>query len=179
MVPRLKPSSAGALVRAAFTVPRLGTVDAVASPRGLVALAVREWGDGPALAPWLEAGWTVREGELPHLREELAAYAGGALRRFATACDLALLPAFTVRVLTALAAVPWGRTCTYAELAAAIGSPRAARAVGGALGRNPLPIVLPCHRVLARQGLGGYTPGLAHKRVLLGIEGVACPSPGF
>ena len=68
--------------------------------------------------------------------------------------------------------IPFGRTKTYAEVATELGSPRAVRAVGQAVGRNPLPIVIPCHRVVAARGLGGYAGGLDRKRVLLGVEGV-------
>jgi methylated-DNA-[protein]-cysteine S-methyltransferase len=99
------------------------------------------------------------------------------------ACDLRGIAAFDAAVLRALARVPHGATATYGEIAAAIGSPRAARAVGGALGRNPIPVLLPCHRVVAAAGIGGYggaagsrwRPGgeapLEFKRHLLQREG--------
>jgi methylated-DNA-[protein]-cysteine S-methyltransferase len=82
-------------------------------------------------------------------------------------------------VLRATARIPYGATASYAEVAAGAGSPRAFRAAGSALGRNPLPIVVPCHRVLhAGGGLGGYTGGLERKRALLSIErGRAQPLP--
>ena len=100
------------------------------------------------------------------------------------ACDLRGLSDFDAAVLGALARVARGTTATYGEIAAAIGSPRAARAVGGALGRNPIPVLLPCHRVVAAAGIGGYggaagtrwRPGgeapLDFKRRLLRREGV-------
>ncbi len=78
--------------------------------------------------------------------------------------------AFQRRVWRALQEIPYGETRTYAQIAAAIGSPRACRAVGGANGRNPLPIVVPCHRVVAASGLGGYSGGLDKKILLLQIE---------
>lgn len=94
----------------------------------------------------------------------------GRLRRF----DLPLAPQgtpFQLRVWRALQDIPYGRTCSYAELAAAVGSPRACRAVGQANGRNPLMIVIPCHRVIAAGGgLGGYSGGLDIKRFLLRLE---------
>ena len=78
---------------------------------------------------------------------------------------------FQLRVWRALQDIPYGRTCSYAELAAAVGSPRACRAVGQANGRNPLMIVIPCHRVIAAGGgLGGYSGGLEVKRFLLRLE---------
>jgi methylated-DNA-[protein]-cysteine S-methyltransferase len=85
-----------------------------------------------------------------------------------------LLPAgsvFEQRVWAAMQQIPYGKTQCYGELAAMIGS--AARAVGGACGRNPIPIVIPCHRVLAKAGLGGYSGqgGLATKQTLLSLEG--------
>lgn len=81
---------------------------------------------------------------------------------------------FQVSVWSALGDIPYGETVTYGELAAAVGRPGAFRAVGQANGANPLPIVLPCHRVLASGGrIGGYGGGLAMKRTLLALEGVA------
>jgi methylated-DNA-[protein]-cysteine S-methyltransferase len=75
-------------------------------------------------------------------------------------------------VLRALARVSYGRTVTYGELAARVGQPRGARAVGQAMARNPVPLVIPCHRVVASGGgLGGYGGGLALKRRLLDLEG--------
>jgi methylated-DNA-[protein]-cysteine S-methyltransferase len=80
--------------------------------------------------------------------------------------------AFQRAVWRRLAAIPWGETATYGAIAAALGQPGAARAVGQANGRNPLPIVVPCHRVIAGGGrLGGYSAGLARKRWLLAHEG--------
>lgn len=85
--------------------------------------------------------------------------------------DLRGLPPFQQKVLTALLSVGPGQVCTYADLAAQVGSPRAARAVGNALGRNPIPVVVPCHRVLhGGGGLGGYTGGLHRKVALLEVE---------
>ncbi len=116
------------------------------------------------------AGTARGEHLLHEAREQLAAYFAGRLRRF----DLPLAPQgtpFQLRVWRALQDIPYGRTCSYAELAAAVGSPRACRAVGQANGRNPLMIVIPCHRVIAAGGgLGGYSGGLDIKRFLLRLE---------
>lgn len=85
--------------------------------------------------------------------------------------SLDTLPPHTKRVLETLAKVPFGSTTTYGELAAASGSPNGARAVGGACGRNPVPLLIPCHRVLAAGGaLGGFSQGLEVKRRLLAFE---------
>ena len=84
------------------------------------------------------------------------------------------MPAFQQSVLTELARVPYGEVTTYGALAGRIGKPRAARAVGGALNRNPVPIILPCHRVVGASGsLVGYAGGLERKQALLKLEGAA------
>lgn len=110
-------------------------------------------------------------------REQLVAYFAGRLRVFDLPLDEGGT-SFQRQVWQALRAIPYGRTCSYAELAAAVGRPRACRAVGNANGRNPLPIVTPCHRVIhADGGLGGYSAGLAVKRFLLALErGVCLPA---
>jgi methylated-DNA-[protein]-cysteine S-methyltransferase len=111
---------------------------------------------------------------------ELDAYFGGGLRRFATALDWSLASGFTGRVLRELAAsVPFGSVVGYGELAERVGEPDAARAVGAAMGANPLPVVVPCHRVVAADGgIGGFGGGLPTKRALLELEGVL-PQPLF
>ncbi|WP_110687649.1 methylated-DNA--[protein]-cysteine S-methyltransferase [Salinicola aestuarinus] len=102
---------------------------------------------------------------------QLQAYFAGELERF----ELALSPQgtdFQQRVWQALAAIPWGETKSYRELAVAIEHPTASRAVGMANARNPLPIIVPCHRVIGTDGtLTGYAGGLARKRWLLEHEG--------
>jgi methylated-DNA-[protein]-cysteine S-methyltransferase len=114
---------------------------------------------------------------LARVRRELDEYFDGRRRAFDLDVDTAALPAFQRLVLEALVGVPYGETATYGTLAAGIGKPRAARAVGGALNRNPIPIVLPCHRVVGSTGsLVGYAGGLERKRALLALEGA--PFPG-
>jgi methylated-DNA-[protein]-cysteine S-methyltransferase len=104
-------------------------------------------------------------------RRELDEYFDGRRQQFDVALDLRLMTDFTRRILTATAAIPYGSVSTYRHVATEAGSPRAFRAAGNALGSNPLPIVLPCHRVLhSGGGLGGYTGGLDRKRTLLAIE---------
>lgn len=106
------------------------------------------------------------------VRRELEDYFEGRRRAFDVAVDTTVLPAFQQLVLTELARVPYGEVATYGGLAGRIGKPRAARAVGGALNRNPIPIVLPCHRVVGASGsLVGYAGGLERKRALLELEG--------
>jgi methylated-DNA-[protein]-cysteine S-methyltransferase len=111
---------------------------------------------------------------LDEARRELDEYFGCRRRAFELELDLGAVPEFQRAVLEELARVPYGATSTYGALAAAIDRPRAARAVGGALNRNPIPIVLPCHRVVGADGrLVGYGGGVDRKRTLLELEGVA------
>jgi methylated-DNA-[protein]-cysteine S-methyltransferase len=103
---------------------------------------------------------------------QLRAYFAGRRRHFDVRIDLRGVTPFQRRVLEATSAVPPGQVVSYGEIARRIGRPHGGRAVGQALGRNPIPIVIPCHRVVAAGGrLGGYTGGLAIKRKLLRLEG--------
>jgi methylated-DNA-[protein]-cysteine S-methyltransferase len=105
-------------------------------------------------------------------RRELDEYFAGSRQRFDLTVDLALLADFNRRVLRELARVPYGEVVTYGQLAARAARPRAARAVGTVMNRNPLPIVLPCHRVIGANGkLVGYAGGLERKESLLRLEG--------
>jgi methylated-DNA-[protein]-cysteine S-methyltransferase len=109
-------------------------------------------------------------------QRQLAAYFDGRIHSF----NLPLAPAgtpFERRVWTAMRAIPYGQTRRYGELAIELGS--APRAIGRACGHNPIAIVVPCHRVLARSGIGGYSggAGLATKRALLALEAGSRPSP--
>jgi methylated-DNA-[protein]-cysteine S-methyltransferase len=109
--------------------------------------------------------------KLDQPRRELDQYFAGRRRHFEIPQDWQLIRGFARRVLDATARVPYGSTSTYKQMATAAGSPRASRAAGNALGSNPLPIVVPCHRILhATGGLGGYTGGLEKKRLLLAVE---------
>ena len=121
----------------------------------------------PAAIP---AGWQSTEVPFRETIAQLDAYFAGRLRRF----DLPLTPEgtpFQLEVWSALADIPHGETVSYSELARRIGRPAASRAVGAANGRNPLPIVVPCHRVIGANGsLTGFGGGLAIKRRLLELE---------
>ena len=108
--------------------------------------------------------------------EALAAYFGGAPGAFDEPCALPLAPRgtpFQQSVWEQLRAIPAGATSSYGEVASAIGKPGAARAVGGAVGSNPISLIVPCHRVVASDGsIGGFASGLDRKRWLLAHEGV-------
>lgn len=120
---------------------------------------------------------------IPHLAtavSELSAYFDGRLRTFTVPLDWSLASGFSARVLRILACdVPYGGVVGYQDLADRAGEPGAARAVGAAMGSNPLPVVVPCHRVVASDGgIGGFGGGLETKRLLLALEGVL-PAPLF
>lgn len=106
------------------------------------------------------------------VRRELEGYFALRRRTFELPIDWSLVRGFAGGVLRETARIPFGDVRTYGQVAAGAGSPRAARAAGNALGSNPIPIVVPCHRVLhADGGLGGYSGGLDRKRYLLALEG--------
>ena len=112
------------------------------------------------------------------VRRQLDEYFAGRRHDFEVPIDWRLVRGFAGNVLRATARIPFGEVSSYRQVAAAAGSPNAYRAAGNALGSNPIPIVVPCHRVLhAGGGLGGYTGGLERKRFLLTLEG-ALPGPG-
>jgi methylated-DNA-[protein]-cysteine S-methyltransferase len=109
---------------------------------------------------------------LDRVRRELDEYFAGRRQAFDLELDLRAAPEFHQRVLAELSRVEYGQTTTYGTLAAQVGAPRAARAVGTVMNRNPVPIVLPCHRVVGASGsLTGYGGGLERKEWLLRLEG--------
>jgi methylated-DNA-[protein]-cysteine S-methyltransferase len=152
-----------------------GTLHAALTRRGLVRLSFPEEGEPELLeklARRLSPQVVRSERLLDPLRRELDEYFSGRRRRFDLDLDWSLIGPFAQRVLTRTAAIPYGAYSSYGEIATEAGSPRGARAAGNALGSNPIPIVIPCHRVLhAGGGLGGYGGGLDRKRWLLQLEG--------
>jgi methylated-DNA-[protein]-cysteine S-methyltransferase len=153
-----------------------GTLLVASSPRGLVRLAyLDEEGELDRVLEHLARTISPRILASPRRldapRRELDEYFAGDRRRFDVALDWQLTRGFGRRVLEATAQIPFGSVSTYKQVAARAGSPRGSRAAGNALGANPIPIIVPCHRVLhSTGGLGGYTGGLERKRLLLGIE---------
>jgi methylated-DNA-[protein]-cysteine S-methyltransferase len=155
--------------------------DVIESPLGELALAATERGlcrisyvvDGFDDEVARVFGARVLQTPLDDVRRELDEYFAGWRRTFDLPLDLRVAP-FQSEVLTALAHVPYGVTTTYGTLAREAGHPKAARAVGTVMNRNPIPIVLPCHRVVGADGsLTGYAGGLDRKRLLLRLEGAA------
>jgi len=117
--------------------------------------------------------------ELDEVRRELDRYFEGKLDHFDLPLDWRLSGGFRQRVLRAISRIPYGQTRSYTEMARKAGNERAVRAAGTACGSNPIPLVVPCHRVLRTGGaLGGYGGGLPMKRALLELEGVLDESPG-
>ena len=158
--------------------------DVLDSPVGPLAVAVSERGlvrisfDGEEGLEELarRVGARVLRSPRPveRARRELGEYFERRRRVFELGVDLRGLPGFQQAVLGELCRVPYGEVSTYGALAARVGNPRAARAVGGALNRNPVPIVVPCHRIVGAGGaLTGYAGGLERKRALLELEGAA------
>jgi methylated-DNA-[protein]-cysteine S-methyltransferase len=180
--PELAPAAAAAgLLDVAYAIEPspVGELLLASTPRGLVRVAYLDDGvpGADAVLADLAAGVSPRvlaaPARLDLVRRELDEFFAGRRQRFELELDWRLTGGgFAGRVLRATARIPYGSVASYKQVAAAAGSPRAFRAAGTALGGNPLPIVVPCHRVLhAGGGLGGYTGGLDRKRALLGIEG--------
>jgi methylated-DNA-[protein]-cysteine S-methyltransferase len=173
--------AAAAPADVAYTVhdSPVGRLVLAATPRGLVRVAYELPNGGldsvlQSLAIRLSPRILEAPRRLDAVRRELDEYFAGRRTTFELPVDLALVAAFGKRVLGATAKIPFGQTRTYAQVAALAGSPTGARATGNALGANPIPIVIPCHRVTrSGGGLGGYTGGLDIKRALLGVEGIA------
>jgi methylated-DNA-[protein]-cysteine S-methyltransferase len=145
----------------------LGELLLTASVRGITGLfldAAHVQDGGPA-----SPAWRRDPGRLRQARLQLAAYFARELREFDLPLDLHGTP-FQRRVWAELQRIPYGETISYGELAERVGVRGGARAVGGANGKNPVAIVVPCHRVVASVGLGGYGGGLDRKRKLLDLE---------
>ncbi len=154
----------------------VGPLLVASTPRGLIRIAYVDYADQDAVLEHLATHVSPRllaaPRRLDEPRRELEEYFAGRRRHFDVPVDWRLTRGFARRVLQATSKIPFGATATYKQMATQAGSPRASRAAGNALGSNPIPIVVPCHRILhSGGGLGGYTGGLEKKRVLLGVEG--------
>lgn len=151
-----------------------GTFAAAVTDQGLACLALPDGGVAECAA-WAQR-WAPRARVVPgaplldRVAEQLREYLAGQRRTFDLPLDLRGTP-FQRAVWAAIARIPYGQVMTYAGVAAAVGRPGAARAVGAACGANPVAVVVPCHRVVAADGLGGYGGWLELKRRLLALEG--------
>lgn len=155
------------IAQARFDSP-LGPITVAATEQGLAGL----WFDGQAYHPGtMDAPVDDEQPFIAQAHEELERYWQGARQPFRVRLDAQGTP-FQQAVWRTLLDIAAGRTSTYAAVAARAGSPRAVRAAGAAIGRNPLSIIVPCHRVLGRDGsLTGYAGGLQRKQSLLRLEG--------
>lgn len=167
----------GAMRWRGFPSP-FGRMYAAATDRGLVRVSWLQPDDASferELRELLPGRPTVESPDHPLLVEterQLGEYFRGEREAFDLPVDLEALPRFSKRVLEALRDVPYGEVVAYSDLARRIGRPRASRAVGNALNRNPIAIVVPCHRVIRSDGtLGGYGGGIEFKERLLTVEG--------
>jgi methylated-DNA-[protein]-cysteine S-methyltransferase len=154
----------------------LGPLVVAATPKGLVRISYTDFRGDDEVLEELARRVSPRVLEAPArldpVRRELDEYFEGRREEFDVPIDWSHLAGFTREVLRATANIGFGEVSTYAGVAAEAGSPRAVRAAGNALGANPMPVVVPCHRVLRTGGkLGGYTGGLEKKEYLLRLEG--------
>jgi methylated-DNA-[protein]-cysteine S-methyltransferase len=164
-------------VRIEFATP-VGRMAVEASDRGVTRVVLPKQRSGRLFSPSPLVGegrvrGTRAAAIADQARREILQYLSGRRRTFTVPVDLEGVPPFHQKVLRALAKIARGRTMTYGQLAAVVGRPRAARAVGQAMARNPVPLIIPCHRVVAGSGLGGYGGGLPLKRRLLTLEDAA------
>jgi methylated-DNA-[protein]-cysteine S-methyltransferase len=153
----------------------VGKLFLATTPRGLVRVAYLDGGDESQVLEQLAAKVSPRvvaaAWRLDEPRRELDEYFAGRRRGFDVPVDWRLTRGFGRRVLQATARIPYGTTATYRQVAGEAGNALASRAAGNALGANPIPIIVPCHRILhSGGGLGGYTGGLERKRLLLAVE---------
>jgi methylated-DNA-[protein]-cysteine S-methyltransferase len=153
----------------------VGELLVAVTPRGLVAVSFEDGGRERTVARLArEVSPRVMEAAAPtdEARRELEEYFRRGRRSFELSLDRRLMGSFAEKVLRATSRVEFGQLATYGEIAARIDRPQAARAVGRALGSNPIPIVVPCHRIVGAAGaLTGYAGGLARKEILLRLEG--------
>lgn len=173
-----KARGAGLLMRHGFHASPFGVAVIVATDHGLAGLAFADPGEEEAALDDLLARWPAAR----HLRDD--AFTGPHAQRIFeeerwrpdSPLRVVLIGTdFEIRVWRTLLAIPFGRATTYSDIAEAIGAPKASRAVGAAVGRNPISFVVPCHRVIGRSGsLTGYHWGLARKRAILGWEAGRC-----
>jgi methylated-DNA-[protein]-cysteine S-methyltransferase len=157
----------------------IGTLVAASTPQGLACLSYEDHEGGvdvilDRLAARLSPRILEAPARLDDVRRELDEYFEHRRTTFDLPIDWSLVSPFGRRVLRATAAIPFGEVSTYAKVAAEAGNPKASRAAGNALGSNPMPIVVPCHRVLhtGGKGIGNYTGGVHRKEALLRLEGV-------
>ena len=166
---------AGEMVDIAYTTidSPLGELIIAATPRGLLRIGFEnETGVLDDLAERVSPRILEYPARLERIRHELGEYFTGRRDRFEVPLDWGLIDGFRRRVLTVTAQIPYGGVATYQDVARRAGQPRGARAAGQALGGNPIPVIIPCHRVVrSGGGMGGYGGGTDRKEFLLRLEG--------
>lgn len=139
-----------------------GNIGIETNPRGLSKII---------LGPKKFSGQITPISQIKNTISQLKDYFHGKKVEFKVSYDISNLPIFTQKVLRETMKIPYGCTVSYSELAQKIGNPKAMRAVGQSLANNPLPIIIPCHRVVSKDGsLAGFSAGIKWKRILLKIE---------
>lgn len=149
-----------------------GNVYLAATTRGLAGMWFTDQRHLPDVSAWEQVENASQQRVLKETQRQLQAYFAGQLRQFDIPLDLSAGTAFQQSVWQALLAIPFGKTTSYGTLSISIGKPLAVRAVGTAIGRNPIGVIVPCHRVIGADGsLTGYAGGLHRKEAFLKLEG--------
>lgn len=149
-----------------------GNVYLAATTRGLAGMWFTDQRHLPDVSAWEQVDNASQQRVLKETQWQLQAYFAGQLRQFDIPLDLSAGTAFQQSVWQALLAIPFGKTTSYGALSSSIGKPLAVRAVGTAIGRNPIGVIVPCHRVIGADGsLTGYAGGLHRKEAFLKLEG--------
>jgi O-6-methylguanine DNA methyltransferase len=154
------------------TVDSFGSIWVAHTKKGLISLAMKIDQD-TYLSGWSDANILINHDETSQALQQINEYFSGKRKVFDLLIDWETMPVFQQTVLKAVSDIPWGQVRTYGEIAQSIGRPKAFRAVGGANARNPIPIIIPCHRVVGSDGkLHGYSApgGLETKAWLLAFE---------
>jgi O-6-methylguanine DNA methyltransferase len=172
----LPDRKAGRIARYGTVPSPIGDLLVAVSDEGICEVSFARNGSENFFSELEQRGFTGKSDQaaIDDAAEQLREYFGGRRQFFDMTVDLSGMTPFTQQVLKATASVPFGKLSTYRDIARTIGKPGATRAVGNALGRNPIAIVVPCHRIVRSDwSIGGYTGGLDIKQRLLSIEGSA------
>jgi methylated-DNA-[protein]-cysteine S-methyltransferase len=149
-----------------------GRVYLAATERGLAGMWFADQRHLPDISSWTRSDDTTKLPIIQEAFKQLQAYFAGKLQQFDLPLDLSAGTAFQQSVWQSILAIPYGKTATYSAVSRALGKPLAVRAVGTATGRNPIGIIVPCHRVMGADGsLTGYAGGLERKEAFLTLEG--------
>lgn len=165
---------------AKLNINGIGKIFVSASEYGICGISFKNFGDtilnSNGATRWPNAELSIVSPKFENLQDELLEYASGSRRKFGVKADIRTGTPFQRSVWGAVSKIPWGETRSYKWIANSIGRPTAVRAVANACGANPVPIIIPCHRVIASDGsLGGFSCGIERKKKLLAIEEISHP----